>query len=209
MTSVVEHGNSKWLLFDLGGVLVDFSGIRDLPPLLRKSRSETELREEWLLCPVVRAFEVAELSADEFSQRFVREWDLLVSPEVFLSEFRSWTRGFYPGARELLGGLASRNQLACLSNSNEAHWERNGEELGIFEPFEMALSSHILGFHKPDPEIYVATLKKLEAEPGQVVFFDDIAANVEAAQRLGIVAHQVSGIGELRARIRELGLSAT
>jgi FMN phosphatase YigB (HAD superfamily) len=38
----------KLLLFDLGGVLVEFSGFRDLRPLLRVPLSESEIRQQWI-----------------------------------------------------------------------------------------------------------------------------------------------------------------
>ena len=90
------------LLFDLGGVLVEFSGFRDLRPLLRVPLSESEIRQQWIACPVVRAFEVGTLTPQQFAERFIAAWNIAVSPLDFLQAFRLWTRGFLPGARELL-----------------------------------------------------------------------------------------------------------
>ena len=113
------------LLFDLGGVLVEFSGFRDLRPLLRVPLSEAEIRQQWIMCPTIRAFEVGQLTPKQFAERFVAAWNVAVPPAAFLREFRMWTRGFLPGAGELLAALRGRVRLACLSNSNATHWERN------------------------------------------------------------------------------------
>src|SRR5437660_1418288 len=153
------------LLFDLGGVLVEFSGFRDLRPLLRAPLSESEIRQQWIACPIVRAFEVGHLTPQQFAERFIAAWNIAVPPLDFLQAFRVWTRGFLPGARELLAALRRRYRLACLSNSNAVHWERNAQDLALFTHFEAALSSHLLGCHKPDPVIYQRALATLHVGP--------------------------------------------
>ncbi|MBI4767849.1 MAG: HAD-IA family hydrolase [Deltaproteobacteria bacterium] len=188
--------NSKLLLFDLGGMLVDFSGIRDLSPMLRTPRSEDDIRQKWSICPTIRAFETGLLTPVQFSEQFVATWDLNLTPASFLHEFRTWTRGFLQGAQEILVGLKDRFRLACLSNSNASHWEQN-QDRGLFAYFESSLSSHMLGYHKPDPLIYQSALDRLHLEPEAVIFFDDSAPNVEGAQKAGIRAFQVSGVSEL------------
>ena len=194
------------LLFDLGGVLVDVSGYRKLGPLLGRSLDEPEVLQGLRSCPVLRAFETGKLSAGQFAERFVAAWQCAIAPEDFLREFRSWTLGFFPGARELLAGLHGRYRLACLSNSNEVHWERMETELAIFELFDAALSSHQLGCYKPDPEIYERAFAALKVEPRQVIFFDDLPANVEGARRAGAQAYRVKGIDQLRQQLLQLNL---
>jgi hypothetical protein len=44
------------LLFDLGGVLVEFSGVRDVAPLLLVEATESEILERWSRCPHTEAF---------------------------------------------------------------------------------------------------------------------------------------------------------
>jgi len=197
---------SRLLLFDLGGVLVDVSGYRQLGTLLRRSLEEPEVLHGLRNCPVLRAFETGRLSAAEFSERFVAAWQCATPPEEFLRQFRSCTHGFFPGARELLADLRGRYRLACLSNSNAVHWDRMQNELAVFELFEAALSSHQLGCYKPDPEIYERAFAALSVEPRQVIFFDDLPANVEAARNAGAQAYRVKGIDQLREQLLRLDL---
>ena len=145
------------LLFDLGGVLVDFTGVRDIAALLSKPASRADIVERWSHCPVSYAFGVGEIGPAEFAQRFVRDWGITLEPEQFLREFRSWSRGFLPGARELLDTLRPRFRLGAVSNSNEVHWARNAE-LGVTQQFEFAVSSHQVGACKPDAAVYEAAL---------------------------------------------------
>lgn len=194
------------LLFDLGGVLVEFSGVRDVAPFLRERLSEAEIRDRWRHCPHTRQFGNGEIGRREFGERFVRGWNLSVSPEDFLREFRTWSKRLLPGAAELLASLRPRFRLAALSNSNELHWERNTNDLGLIGMFETAISSHQIGLCKPDPRAYLVTLERLGVPPEAVMFFDDVPAHVAAAAALGIHAFQVEGVGDVRARLAREGI---
>jgi FMN phosphatase YigB (HAD superfamily) len=117
--------SGRWLLFDLGGVLVEFSGVRDVRRFLRTAESEESNLRRWVACETTRAFETGQLTPEAFGDRFVSEWDLAVLPALFLQEFQSWTRGFFPAAADLLAALRAQHCLACLSNSNQTHWAQN------------------------------------------------------------------------------------
>jgi len=52
-------------------------------------------------------------------------------------------------------------------------------------------------------------LAALGVDAGAVVFFEDVAANVDAAREVGITAFQVAGITELRTCLNKLGLLHT
>ena len=49
-----------------------------------------------------------------------------------------------------------------------------------------AISGEV-GLAKPDPEIYLLTAKKLNLEPAECVFVDDLAINVRGAAEAGMV----------------------
>lgn len=52
--------------------------------------------------------------------------------------------------------------------------------------FDDIVDSHEVGLRKPDPAIYHLALERLGATAERTAFCDDIAANVDAAGRLGI-----------------------
>jgi putative hydrolase of the HAD superfamily len=119
------------LPFDLGGVLVEFSGVRDVVPFMRVPGSEYDTGQRWRACELTDAFGLGRIGPEEFGDRFVRDWGLSISPAQFLQEFRSWSRRVLPGAVELLDSLRPQYRLAALSNSNVLHWERNTNDLGV------------------------------------------------------------------------------
>src|SRR5512141_1841247 len=139
------------LLFDLGGVLVEFSGVRELAVLLQGRLSESEIREQMSYYSPSEQFGLGKLSPEDFGNRFVKDWNLELPPQDFLREFQSWSKRLFPGAVELLTLLRPRFRLAALSNSNELHWERNTNDVGVTSLFELAISSHQFGLYKTDP----------------------------------------------------------
>jgi putative hydrolase of the HAD superfamily len=195
----------RWLLFDLGGVLVDFSGPRDLQAFL-PAPLDADLRLRMAACAATDALERGAITPAVFAERFVRDWQVQLSPTEFLARYVGWLRGLYPGALELLGRLRVRYRLACLSNTNAAHWEQTEPMRWLQRTLDVALSSHQLKLRKPEPEIFAAALARLDCAASDVTYFDDLPANVAAARAAGFDAHHVDGFAALERRIAELGL---
>lgn len=77
-------------------------------------------------------------------------------------------------------------RVACLSNGSHEWTLQVIRNHGLEHLFEDIILSGDLGIVKPDPEIYLHTLKRLSVTPSQTIFVDDRKANVEAAETLGI-----------------------
>lgn len=195
----------SFLLFDLGGVLIENSTFQSLNELLPERRDITALKHQWLASSAVRRFELGETAPGEFAVSFIAEWGLRLTPEAFLKEFTSWPTGYYPMARDALRALRKRYRVGCLSNCNVLHWEKFG---GFEDDFDIAISSHLLGAIKPDDEAFVLALGACGVEPSRVYFFDDSAGNVQAAGRLGIRSFHVEGTASLLDVLRSEGLLA-
>ena len=128
----------------------------------------------------------------------IAELDLRCSVEQLTEHFTRWPKGLFPGARELLQDLQRNYRLAVLTNTNELHWPRFITEFDLPEYVEHIFASHQLAMAKPEPAIYRHVLKTLDTEPGRILFFDDNAANVDAALALGFMAAQVTGFDSLK-----------
>ena len=195
------------LLFDLGGVLIEFAGPNELGRHLRWPSTPEAILERWTECPDTDEFERGQLSPTEWAARFIQAWDVDLERDEFLAKFTTWARRVLPGAKELLEALRPHYRLAALSNSNELHWQRNASELRILDLFEFAISSHQVGRCKPHPDIYKAALERAHvSSPDAIMFFDDLDANVAAARSIGLRAHRVRGVDELRDQLQKDGL---
>jgi glucose-1-phosphatase len=202
----MDKNGFELLLFDLGGVLVEYTGLKDMRRLLDGEVSDEQFaRLMAATAPCWGNFECGRLTTDEFLDEFVSVWPLAVTRERFESEFQTWTRGLLPGAEQTLAELRPRYRLAALSNSNELHWRRITGDHGLPALMERVFGSHEIGWRKPSREAFEHVLKELDVNPRQSVFFDDLDENVQAARVLGMQAYRVAGVEELRRCLRDLG----
>lgn len=183
------------LLFDLGGVLIENVGFQRFGALLSRPMALNEMKLNWLRSPAVRRFESGVTSAREFAREVVDEWELKLSPSSFLSQFKSWPREASEEAVVLVRELREHYRVACLSNSNELHWDRFSP---LVQEFDIAISSHLSGRLKPDADAFLGALAQCAAPPQNVFFFDDSLPNVEGARAVGVESFHVEGLDQLR-----------
>ena len=62
------------LLFDLGGVLIDFAGFEELGPLVPDSPGRKEIRSRWINSEVVQRFERGHIGPDHFAQGIIGDF---------------------------------------------------------------------------------------------------------------------------------------
>lgn len=200
MTSVSDDATQapQIILFDLGGVLVEWNGTKELVRLVGDRMSSQDAFNFWLYSPAVLSFECGLCTPEEFSRQAVAELDLEMEPEEWLELFISWDRGPVPGATELLAELGACYPLGCLSNNNELHWGKLRDRYGLGQLFSRQYLSHEIGLCKPDPRLFQYVLNDLNLPPETVLYLDDSSEIVATAQTFGIRAVQARGIEEVR-----------
>ena len=192
------------VLFDLGGVLMQVSGVAEMARQTGIG-SEEEVWTRWLGCEWVRRFERGRCSVEEFAHGIVADWGLDTSPATFIDSFSRWPDGLYPGAAELVGEVHALTSVGCLSNSNALHWSEQ-VAWGMAAWFDHVFLSHEMGLIKPDPEVFHHVADVVGLEPGRITFLDDNRLNVDAATKAGFTAHHVRGVEEARDALVEHGL---
>jgi putative hydrolase of the HAD superfamily len=75
---------------------------------------------------------------------------------------------------------------AVLSNLPRALGENLRATPGFLDPFSHVTFSFELGVAKPQPAIYRDAIAGLDVAPGEALFLDDRADNIEGARALGI-----------------------
>lgn len=111
----------------------------------------------------------------------------------------------YPGVDQLVADLQAAGILtACLSNTNDPHW-RAMVESGRFpanERLDLRMASHEVQLQKPSREIFDLFAAKAGAMPTEILLFDDLGPNVEAARAAGWEAVLVDPTGDPAAQMR-------
>jgi putative hydrolase of the HAD superfamily len=194
------------VLFDVGGVLVELSGVATLLDWLDHRITAEQLWSLWLRSPSVRAFETGRIDDRQFAAGVLAELRLDIEPGHFLHSFTHWPSRLYPGALEMIERIPSRYRRALLSNSNVLHWRRVLDEMGLGALFEHRFASHLIGKIKPDAEVFEHVLESLDCRASQVLFLDDNALNIEAAGKVGMRARLVRGIPEAQRTLQQAGI---
>ena len=197
--------NVDFVLFDLGGVLIELGGMASFQEMAGM-HSEEEMWRRWLGCPWVRRFETGGCSPQEFSKGVVTEWQLQIPPEQFLEIFEAWPIGLFTGSAALLAALQGSVPIGCCSNTNVVHWAYQSREWPMLDMFDLRFLSFELGLVKPDREMFEAVAEQVPAEQDRILFLDDVAQNVEAARAFGFQSEQVRGPEECRAVLARNGM---
>ncbi len=191
------------VLFDVGGVLVQLSGVATVMGWVADRWTPADVWHRWLHSPAVRAFETGRTDATTFAADLVQELELGVPPALFLESFAGWPTGLYPGAHELVARIPSHITRALLSNSNSLHWPRVENEFGLGALFEHRFVSHLTGRIKPDRDAFEHVVSSLGCDAGSIFFLDDNLLNVEAAHAAGMQGALVRGIEEAEQALRK------
>ncbi len=177
------------VVFDIGGVL------------------EVNPRTGW----VERWAERLDLTPDEFEKRLDVLWRGGDTGTVTLAEIESRTADALgldgTALRELMSDaweeyigvlnrplaeyftkLRPRFRTGILSNSFVGAREREEDAYGFQDLCDTIVYSHEVGCLKPDPLIYRIVCERLGVAAGEVLFLDDVDANVDAARALGMRA---------------------
>ena len=183
----------KSIVFDLGGVMVDFA-----PRAYLVDRICNEEIEEQVYDLTFGSEEWKQLDAGLVS-RFDGNQAMLRNAKAAGREFEvqgvldDWMHILRPRRRmqELVRKLKSRGYCVyCLSNIPEDVLDFLTERdlKGLFDGGVASCEVHI---NKPDPRIYKALLDKYQLKAGESVFIDDRLENVQAAFRLGFAGIQM------------------
>jgi len=191
-------GTTRVVLFDIGGVLVEPSGVATMLGWMRNNVSAEQLWRMWLTSSCVRAFETGRMSPEEFADDVIAEFGLPVPRDAFLEEMTRWSVTLFPGAIELVEQIPPRYVRATLRNTNVIQWKYLMRNEGLTRAFPHHFASHLLGKIKPDAEAFQHVTDALRCEPNEVMFLDDNDINVVAAESIGMQAVRVRGIAEAK-----------
>ncbi|MGE4239357.1 HAD family hydrolase [Ramlibacter sp.] len=204
-----EAGPIRALLFDLGGVVVDVDFERTLSHWEKASRHPpARLRELFHFDAPYQAHETGHLAANEYFAH-VRELMALDGDDAFIEA--GWNAVFVAPIAptvSLIERVRSRLPCYALSNTNPTHIAAYDKMCpGTLGLFEQAFFSHDIGFRKPHPSSFAYALERMGVDAPEVLFFDDLADNVDAARALGLQAALVRSPEDVRGELAARGLA--
>ncbi len=152
-----------------------------------------------------RQHECGEVASAEYWGRMSRVIGGVYAPEEVELIHQSWILGEYGGIAELVERLSSLADVetACLSNTNEAHWRllTGGPHHRAVSHLHHRVASHEIKQAKPDEAAYRYVERLTTRRAGEILFFDDMPENIDAARSIGWRAELIDHTGDTTAQI--------
>lgn len=198
----------KTVIFDFGNVVGFFDHGRTLARVApHTDLSAAEMVRRVYASNLEDEIEKGLIDTPEFLRRVHRLWDLRCALD-FLGESIADIFTPNPEVCDLIPLLRPRYRILLGSNTNEVHATQFRRQFAdVLGHFDELVLSHEIGHRKPHAEFFTHCHRLADAAPYEIVFIDDLHANVEAAR-----AHGWHGIvyrpGErLEDRLRVLGVT--
>jgi putative hydrolase of the HAD superfamily len=202
------------VLWDFGGVFTQspfeafaaFERRRGLPEgFLRRVNSVDADSNAWA------RFERGQIDLAQFSEAFEAESKALGHPVRGQEVIALLYGDVRPTMVAALRRCKAHFRNACLTNNvktGSGHGlptseARAREVTQILSLFDLVIESSLVGARKPEPRFYQIALERLEIEPRQAVYLDDLGINLKPARALGMTTIKVDSaeqaLGELEA----------
>jgi putative hydrolase of the HAD superfamily len=202
-------GAADALLFDLGRVVLDidfskvvacWAGHAGCEPAHLTGRFSW--RDEFY-----QQHEKGEISDAEFFAALRALLGVELSDAQFLEGWNEIFAGEMPGIAPLLQRAAQRLPLYAFSNTNAAHVEHFSEiYAGVLGHFREIFLSSAIGLRKPDAAAYDHVVKAIGVPASRIVFFDDLAENIDGARAYGLTAVHVTSPDDVAHALAALGI---
>lgn len=203
------HRMIKNIVFDMGGVLINFDAERYAARFAPDPADRALLRRElfrsveWI--QMDRGSITDEQAAAAVCSRLPRHLHAAVRDIL-----DNWHQDIPPmdGICDLVAELKAEGYGIYLLSNTCARFHRFRENIPALRFFDGEFISADHHLVKPEPGIYQCFLKEFGLNGAECVFIDDVPLNVEGAVRCGIngiVYHGDPGL--LRRRLREMGVN--
>jgi putative hydrolase of the HAD superfamily len=208
-SSPLAPGAADALLFDLGRVVLDidfskvvacWAGHAGCEPA--RLTGQFSWRDEFY-----QRHEKGEISDAEFFAALRKLFGIGISDAQFLEGWNAIFAGEMPGIVPLLKRAEQRLPLYAFSNTNGAHVEHFSQAYAdVLGHFREVFVSSSIGLRKPDAAAYDHVVKAIGVPAHRIVFFDDLAENIEGARARGLTAVHVTSPDDVAAALVALGI---
>ena len=100
--------------------------------------------------------------------------------------------------------IAETHRLALVSNTSEPHWKSAERFLPFSSSLDPVIVSYEVGVMKPEPSFYDVLIQHSAVPARNILFIDDLAANIEGAETAGMIGHQFRSQSHLEISLVEL-----
>lgn len=177
------------IIFDMGGVLIDYNPEKTLYGLFDADTAQLLLRE------IFRNEIWTEKDRGTVSAEDIIKLKAPVIPASVFDKVCEMVRNFYPymppfeKMYDFVKLLKEKGYgIYLLSNASSDFHERR-KDIPALSLFDGVLISADYKLIKPEKEIYLALYEKFSLKPEECFFIDDVQKNIDAAKATGMDGH--------------------
>ena len=197
------------IIFDLGGVLVDWN-----PAYV--------FHEQYFESPEKREYFFSQVCTSEWNEEQDAGRSIVEATQELVNKFPEWEssirdyygkwtdmlRGPIPGTVDIFRRIKESGRFKTYALTN---WQANLFDIALVRYdflhwFDGRVVSGEEKTRKPFPEFYQRLLDRYRVNPETAVFIDDNLRNVEAADKIGLVSLQFTSPPQLEKDLREMNI---
>ena len=195
----------KAVIFDIGGV---FS-----TTILERMASDLAKKHGFNPGEMIRCihsrwpdYKLGRIGSSEFWQAFIESSGIGETAE-FLEKLSLSYIEEIPGVAGIPKKLRRKYKTAVLSNNVESWMKKFRQMFDTESMFDLVVSSHEVGMHKPNKDFFDYCLEKLGGlNPEECIFVDDQDNNSRAAKSYGFNVIQFKSAGQLKKELKNMGV---
>lgn len=177
----------KAFFFDIGGVLVQIDSSQSIQALSQKLDLGEEQIREAMSAELLIRYEKGHLNSNQFYENLLINCE--AATRMNLETFKDyWQDVLFPNEESIafLKRVSGDYPVWLLSNTNDFHYDLLMQKFPFMQWVNGGTYSFMEGSMKPEPLIYQKAILKSGFRPEQILFIDDLEANVQAARDLGL-----------------------
>jgi putative hydrolase of the HAD superfamily len=175
--------------------------------LLGRSCEPDDIVARFVRDEAYKHHEIGKIGDDEYFASLRASLGINASNEQILEGWNAIFVGEMPGMSQLLARASQRLPLYAFSNTNSAHVEHFSQAYAdVLSHFREMFLSSAIGLRKPDAAAYDHVVKAIGVPAARIVFFDDLAENIEGARARGLTAVHVTSPDDVAHALAALGI---
>ncbi len=176
------------LIFDVGGVLIGYRWYEMMTDDFGLSEEKTQqmahrVYDDPLWCDLDRGLVELDALLEHYCSLYPEDSEIIM--DLFVDKDRMVVPR--PRVWEKMKTLKEKGyRMYILSNYSESLFRRHTDGLPFRDLVDGGVVSYEVKMIKPEAGIYESLLTKYGLDPAECLFFDDIPANIEGANKAGI-----------------------
>jgi len=201
-------GSADVLLFDIGRVVldIDFGKVMSIWAG-HAGCTPSDVAGRFVVDDTFRHHEIGKIDDAAFFESLRGSLGIAITDDQFLEGWNAIFAGEMAGIAPLLARAATRMPLYAFSNTNPAHVAHFSKAYAdVLGHFRKIFLSSTIGLRKPDAAAYDHVVKAIGVPASRIVFFDDLAENIEGARARGLTVVHVTSPRDVAGALAALGI---